>query len=446
MKGMIKKYYHYGIIVFTAAALLLAAACQNNAPAPKAETDLNTSAPQQAAEAEQPIQLVYWHTLTGMASSAQDELAEAFNASQNRIRVASEFQGSFYSEIGTKLLAAYGSGNAPEVSQLGTYEVGPFVEAGALVDLTPFIRSQDGLDIEDFPASILAAGEVDGGIYWLPFNIAVPLLYYNQEAFNEAGITSPPQTWDEFFEAARKLTKRDENGNTTRYGVAYWDISWPMLSAVWSQGGELMDKSTQQPTLNSPIIAETLKPFQDLVKEGAAIIPDKASGGHRAAFKNGKAAMIFDSPSPYAEIISQSVGFTPNVAPLPAGKKGKIYAPGAGGLVMLSTTPPEKRAAAWQFIKFMLSPKSLAEYCKKTGYIAYYPEAQEEMGEMLQHPHYAAMYSAVPFVRWDFSLYRFPPARDGFEEAWQKIFFDLADIPSTLEAANQKAIQQKNQQ
>jgi hypothetical protein len=94
----------------------------------------------------------------------------------------------------------------------------------------------------------------------------------------------------------------------------------------------------------------------------------------------------------------------------------------------------------------MLSPKSLAEYCKKTGYIAYYPEAQEEMGEMLQHPHYAAMYSAVPFVRWDFSLYRFPPARDGFEEAWQKIFFDLADIPSTLEAANQKAIQQKNQQ
>lgn len=113
---------------------------------------------------------------------------------------------------------------------------------------------------------------------------------------------------------------------------------------------------------------------------------------------------------------------------------------------MLSTTPPEKRAAAWQFIKFMISPKSLAEYCKKTGYIAYYPKAQKEMGEILQHPHYATMYSAVPYVRWDFSLYRFPPARDGFEEAWQKIFFDLADIPSTLEAANQKALQQKNQQ
>jgi sn-glycerol 3-phosphate transport system substrate-binding protein len=218
MKGMIKNIYSLWHNCIHRSCLLLAAACQNNAPAPKAETDLNTSAPQQAAEAEQPIQLVYWHTLTGMASSAQDELAEAFNASQNRIRVASEFQGSFYSEIGTKLLAAYGSGNAPEVSQLGTYEVGPFVEAGALVDLTPFIRSQDGLDIEDFPASILAAGEVDGGIYWLPFNIAVPLLYYNQEAFNEAGITSPPQTWDEFFEAARKLTKREENGNTTRYG------------------------------------------------------------------------------------------------------------------------------------------------------------------------------------------------------------------------------------
>jgi ABC-type glycerol-3-phosphate transport system substrate-binding protein len=83
-----------------------------------------------------------------------------------------------------------------------------------------------------------------------------------------------------------------------------------MLSAVWSQGGELMDKSTQQPTLNSPIIAETLKPFQDLVKEGAAIIPDKASGGHRAAFKNGKAAMIFDSPLLMRDYLAIG-GFTP---------------------------------------------------------------------------------------------------------------------------------------
>ena len=154
--------------------------------------------------------------------------------------------------------------------------------------------------------------------------------------------------------------------------------------------------------------------------------------------------MILDSPSPYAEIIAQSIGFTPNVAAFPAGKHGKVYAPGAGGLVMLSNTPPEKRAAAWQFIQYMLSPKSLADYCKKTSYIAYYPRAQKEMGDFLQKPHYSTMYEAVPFIRWDFSLYALPPVRDGFEEAWQKIFFDLADIQTTLDSANEKAIQELN--
>jgi sn-glycerol 3-phosphate transport system substrate-binding protein len=403
---------------------------------------LAACAPTQSNETSkgaEPIELVYWHTLPGPAGKAQDDLVAKFNASQNRIHVTSEFQGSFYTELETKVLTAYTTKSTSDISQLGTYEIREFARSGVLLDLKPFIQGADGLDTADWKEDILAAGKVDNGIYWLPFNIAVPVLYYNKEAFQESGIIAPPATWEEFFSDARMLTKRDANGVVQRYGAAYWDMSWPMLSAIWSEGGELTSRDLKIITLDDPAAVDVLSKFQALLKEGAAVLPDKASGGHRTVFKNGKAAMILDSPSPFSDIYAQSLGFTPGVANYPAGKKGRVYAPGAGGLVMISTTPPEKRQAAWTFIKFMLSAQNLADYSRQTSYVAFYPSAQKHLGDLLKDERYATIYAALPDVRWDFTLYWAPPVRNAFERAWQKIFFDLADVQKTLKAANEKA-------
>lgn len=223
-------------------------------------------------------------------------------------------------------------GGGPEVTQLGTFEILEFYKSGVLVDLKPYLEGPNGIDTSDWPGTMLSAGEFDGGIYWLPFNVAVPVLYYNKDAFEEAGLSDPPKTWDEFFEYARKLTKKDDSGVTQRYGVAYipgW-FSWALTSAIWSEGGELTNKDYTNITLNDSVVVDVLTKFQDLVEEDAAILPDPASGGHRAMFKNGQAAMILDSPAPFSDIMEQSVGFTPGVANYPAGEAGKVYNPGGG--------------------------------------------------------------------------------------------------------------------
>lgn len=415
---------------------LLAACSPSTMPV---QSPPETQPGQPAAPDATAAELTYWHTLPGPAGAAQDELAIKFSNIEPQIQVTSEFQGSFYTELATKLMTAYVGKSAPDVSQLGTYEIQEFARSGVIVDLLPYIQGEDGLDTSDFPTSILAAGQVDNGVYWLPFNIGVPVLYYNKEAFSAAGIPAPPKTWGEFFADARKLTQRDADGVVTRTGVAYWDMSWPMLSAIWSEGGEVITKDQQKITINDPKTAAILQEFQALLKEGAATLPDKASGGHRAAFINGQAAMILDSPSPLAEIIAQSAGFTPAVAAYPGGAQGRVYAPGAGGLVMLSTTPSEKRPLAWKFIKHMLSAENMAEYAAKTGYVAYFPSAQKLALGRLTDERYKIIYESIPFIRWDFTLYWLPPVRDGFEEAWQKIFFDLADVQQTLDAAQEEA-------
>ncbi len=424
------------------ALAVVLAGCAVGAPpaAPAAPAAGEAGAPAEEAAPQEVIELTYWHTNPGPAGEAQDELVEMFNQSQDRIRVSSEFQGG-YGDLATAILTAFAAGEGPEVSQLGTFEILEFYKSGVLVDVKPYLDGPNGMDTSDWPGTMLDAGAFDGGIYWLPFNVAVPVLYYNVEAFEEAGLPGPPETWDQFFEYARKLTVKDENGNTTRYGVAYiygW-FSWPLQSMIWSEGGNITTKDYSNITLNDPVIVELMTKLQDLVEEGAAIMPDPASGGHRGFFKNGQAAMILDSPGPFADIMEQSVGFTPMVANYPAGKAGKVYAPGGGGIVMLSTAPEEKRDAAWEFMKFMLSPESIAYYAKRSGYTAWYGRAQEAAADLLQDERYRIIHEALPYLRGDFSVNMSPAVRTAFDEAVAKILIELADPQTTLDEADAKA-------
>ena len=382
--------------------------------------------------------LSYWRTLTGAAGDAQDELVRRFNAQHPETSVRSEFQGS-YGDLATKLIAASVARSGPQVTQLGTFEIRQFAKSGVLLDLTPLLDGPDGIDTTGWPADLAEAGEVDGKTYWLPFNVAVPVLYYNEDALSEAGIDGPPETWVGFFDCARRLTKRAADGTVERHGLALWNITWPILSMVWSEGGELTNPDYSNITLNDPVVVRLLSELQALVKEGAAVLPDKASGGHRAAFLSGRAAMILDSQDAFSEVFGQSTGFTPALANFPAGTKGKVYAPGGGGLAILASTAEEQRSAAWDFVRYMLSPESIAYYARESGYLAFTEESRHAAGDLLDDPRYATIHDALPYLRGDFSVNMSPAVRTAFDEAFQRILIEGADVKTTLDAADAKA-------
>ena len=57
-------------------------------------------------------------------------------------------------------------------------------------------------------------------IYGTPLYSDTLALYYNKDLFNSAGITRPPQTWDEVNSDVQLLTKLDSKGNITQSGFA----------------------------------------------------------------------------------------------------------------------------------------------------------------------------------------------------------------------------------
>ncbi|MCC6154187.1 MAG: ABC transporter substrate-binding protein [Candidatus Hydrogenedentes bacterium] len=376
--------------------------------------------------------VTYWRTLSGAAGDTQDKLVAKFNASQADVITNSEYQGT-YSDLATKLIAATAAKSGPDVTQLGTFEIRQFARSGVLVDLAPYLNGANGIDRSDWPESMAKAGEIDGGTYWLPFNVAVPTLYYNKDALAEVGVSEFPGTWNEFFALVRTLTKPQ------RPGLALWSNAWPLFSMIWSEGGELTTRDYTKITLNDPVVVRIFTELQALVREGAVVVPDKASGGHRASFVNGRAAIILDSQDAFSEVFAQAKGFTPGVANYPAGSKGKVYAPGGGGIAMLSITPPERRDAAWAFMRFMLSPEQIAEYASQSGYAAFSKSAQTKMGDKLRDPRFKVIHDALPYIRADFSVNMSPAIRSAFDEAFQRILLQDADVQQTLDAADAKA-------
>ena len=56
----------------------------------------------------------------------------------------------------------------------------------------------------------------DNQIYAMPLYIDTLALYYNRDLFNNAGITLPPENWEEFNSAVERLTTLDADANVVR--------------------------------------------------------------------------------------------------------------------------------------------------------------------------------------------------------------------------------------
>ncbi len=112
-------------------------------------------------------------------------------------------------------------------------------------------------NIENFKIIFVEVAENDltdqGKIYGIPLYIDTLALFYNKDYFNTAGISVPPETWDELInDDLEKLTQKNQWGNIERAGIALGTAeninrSTDILSLIMLQNGTKMvsdDKKT----------------------------------------------------------------------------------------------------------------------------------------------------------------------------------------------------------
>ncbi|MBE3564083.1 MAG: ABC transporter substrate-binding protein [Hydrogenibacillus schlegelii] len=420
------------------------------AGAPASET------PTTGAAEKKPIEIVWWHAMSGPLGEAVNALVDEFNKTHSDIQVKAVFQGNYDEEL-TKLKAALGTKNAPHLVQV--YEIGSrfMLDSGAVEPMQTWI-DRDHFDTSDFEDNILGYYTFDGKLYSMPFNTSNPILYYNKNLFREAGLDpdKPPRTFEEVAAAAKKLTKDG------RYGASFAIYGWFMEQFFANQGALLVnngngrDALATESLLNGDAGVKTLTWWKGMIDDGSMLNLGRKTSDTQQAFAAGKVAMTLDSTAALRGIL-QGVGDKFEVGtgflPRPADAKDGGVIVGGASLWMLKDKPEEEKRAAWEFIKFVVSPKMQALWHVNTGYFPVTKAAYDEAivrENMQKYPQFKTAIDQLHATKLSRATQGavigvFPEARQITERAMEEALSGKKPIQEALDQAA-KEITEKIQQ
>ena len=261
-----------------------------------------------------------------------------------------------------QFVTAVGGGQVPDLAEMGTTWTPEFAALGALAPI-------EGEVNEDYIASLVESGTIDGTTYGRPWYAGARGLIYRSDVFEELGL-EPPTTWDELVSAGETI---EAETDLFPYGVIgnYNHLYLPM---VWQAGGEIavQEGDTWVSQMDSPEAVEAFTFYKDLWDRGWA--PEGAlqwnSADLRDAFANGDFAMMVGGGWDVSAILSSSPDLEGSVgtALMPEGPGGSRDTFAGGSHLVVFEQSDQKELAA-QFADFMLQPENVAEFAQSLGFL-----------------------------------------------------------------------------
>jgi sn-glycerol 3-phosphate transport system substrate-binding protein len=330
--------------------------------------------------AEKPVEIIFWHSMGGVNGEAIVKMVEDFNKeNEGKIKVNVEYQGTYDDAI-NKVKAAGMSAMPADVMQI--YDIGSrfMIDSGWALPVQEMIDAEN-YDISQVEPNIAAYYTIDGKLYSMPFNSSTPLLYYNKTAFKEAGLDpdTPPTNFDEIIEMAEKLTIKDADGKTVRWGFGMGNYGWFFEQWIGKMGLHYVDNDngrSEEPATKVVFdenggAAEIFKIWKKLFDEGIITYLGRGNTDAKAAFISGDIVITLESTAALKSLLTSvgddfeiGTGFFPNIHP---DDKGGVSI-GGGSLWMLQTGDDARQKASWEFIKYMISPDVQAFWNAQTGY------------------------------------------------------------------------------
>ncbi|WP_152192603.1 extracellular solute-binding protein [Georgenia satyanarayanai] len=146
------------------------------------------------------VTLTWWHNSNNEPGvSVYEQVAADFEDANPGVTI--EITPLAHEDMLTRLDAAFQTGDTPDIyMERGGGELASHVEAGLTMDLTDVAADT----IEKLGSSVDGWTNEDR-VYALPFSVGVVGFWYNTDLFEQAGITEPPATMEEFNAAVDAL-------------------------------------------------------------------------------------------------------------------------------------------------------------------------------------------------------------------------------------------------
>jgi len=288
---------------------------------------------------------------------AERELLKEFELAHPTIHVVVEYAS--WAEYWNKLQAQMAAGTAPDVMLMGGTYVHDYASRDLLENLTPYVDTDESLDLDAFFAPAVEVFSFNDGLWGLARDCNTLGIYYNKTIFDKYDVEYPQVgwTWDDFLDKAKALTVDDDgDGRKESYGflAAFesMEVNWGPW--VWQNGGRVLDDERSGALLNQPEAVEALKFYTNLVlKENISPSTAQASTFGSNMFLTGKLAMSQEG-SWMIRSFSSAETFEWAIAPLPTGKKKIAPVNGLGNSVYSGSKHKDE---AWELVRFLSSER-----------------------------------------------------------------------------------------
>lgn len=297
------------------------------------------------------LTLTWWDSFdySPYAHRAVTRLLDKYQAAYPEIEIKRTVIRS--ADFRRKLTDAAATGTFPDVAAIDNADVPVFAGQGSLADLTSRMRAWQGR--VRFIDSVQRSVQFGDKAYGIPLRSNTTALWYNKKLFAEAGLTTPPSTWDELRVYARKLTT-DQYAGFCFAAAPSDEGTGTLLPLIWQAGGDAA-------TIGDQASIDALGFVDSLVNEDRSVPKsvlrwDQSEVGDQ--FRSGRCAMMINGPWVLHSVIR--AGFDFDVAPWPAGRNGTA-AP-LGGEVLAVGRNTKHLDAAWQLTTWLADPaNSLGE-------------------------------------------------------------------------------------
>jgi multiple sugar transport system permease protein len=274
-------------------------------------------------------------------------------------------------------------GTAPDVITIPFRNAINFIDQGFVYPLDDYFekwKQDPKVDINEIvhPA-VWQVIKQQGHVYYLPTgDPGATVLMYRKDLFKKAGLTRPPQTWDELFEYAKLLTDPEKG----QYGYGIFGGSgspgaWHFTNFIWQAGGEIVKRDQDgnwMACYNDAGGVAALTFYHKLLRYKWTKNGQEITGVSKTVFwrlwdefQEGKIAMVISdigtvmfSPDLNPDLIT--------IAPLPAGPVRSANMINVSLMGMNATIKDKvRRDAVWDYMSFSRSDE--AGYITTKNYV-----------------------------------------------------------------------------
>ena len=350
-----------------------------------------------AMPASAQTEIQWWHAMSGANNDVVETLAKEFNESQSDYRVVPAYRGT-YPETLNAGIAAFRAGQAPHIIQVFDVGTGVMMNAEGAVKPVADILSMGGSEFDPsqyLPGIVAYYSRPDGTMLSFPYNSSSPILYYNKDLFEEAGLDpeTPPTTWPEVFEAARTIK---ESGAAPCGLTSTW-LTWIGLEnfAAWNNlqygtNENGLAGSDVELKINEGQFVTHFQNIADLAADDTFRYGGRTSEA-KQLFLSGECAIMTESSGGLGDVINSGMNYGLGQLPYYPEAEGapQNTIPGGASLWVFDGKSDEEYEGVAAFFEFLSQTEMQSRLHQVSGYLpvtlaAY--EATKESGFYEENP------------------------------------------------------------